>query len=520
MARQKFSRRQFLNQGSAAAAVSGLAGCGGIDQASQEVKDLPAGGIWERPPDQKGKGNGLNLILINVDTFRADNLECYNSQFIECPHLNQFAKDCVIFENAYPEGMPTILIRRNLMTGRRILPTYYYPQQDLVQLAGWHPLYWEDVTLAETLYEGGYITALISDLLHFLRPGRNFHRGYRNFEWVRGQSFDYYATIPHGGMDVTDIVPEDHLNRWQTFSQQDIRWFLNQYQTNMNRWSKEGESLVELTANKMINWLKQNHNQKPFFLHMEAFDPHEPWDAPKRFLDKYILNAKGPTWTDPPYGMNDVPEEGVKRLRANYAGEVSCVDHWVGKILQTIDEQGLFDQSVVVFMSDHGALLGEQGDWVKGPTLLRKQVTNVPLLIRLPNKERAGQRVSGFVQIQDIMPSLLGLLGLKSPSRVTGSDFWPMVSGETSSIHDYVVQGYGGIGAVRTPEWNCSSVWNPELFEGNYAPQLYNTEKDAEELISVASKYPDVVADLKKKMDEYIAAGEGMTTGHFHGQLT
>ena len=70
MARQKFSRRKFLNQGSAAAAVSGLAGCGGIDQASQEVKDLPAGGIWERPPDQKGKGNGLNLILINVDTFR------------------------------------------------------------------------------------------------------------------------------------------------------------------------------------------------------------------------------------------------------------------------------------------------------------------------------------------------------------------------------------------------------------------------------------------------------------------
>ena len=101
------------------------------------------------------------------------------------------------------------------------------------------------------------------------------------------------------------------------------RWFINQYQTNMERWSQEGESLIELTANRMMAWLKQNHDQKPFFLHMEAFDPHEPWDAPKRFLDKYMPNAKGPSWTNPPYAEVRVPEEGAKRLRANYAGEVA-----------------------------------------------------------------------------------------------------------------------------------------------------------------------------------------------------
>ena len=334
MAERKFSRRMFLRHGSAATAVSGLVGCGGTEQAGQGVKDSEAGGVWEKPPDQKGKGNGLNLILINVDTFRADNLECYGSQYIECPRLNQFAKECVIFENTHPEGMPTVPIRRTLMTGRRILPTYYFPQQEPVQTAGWHPLYWEDVTLAETLYEAGYITALMADLLHLLRPGRNFHRGYRNFEWVRGQSFDYYATIPHGGMEVTDVVPKDYLDHWQTFSQEDVRWFINQYQTNMERWSQEGESLIELTANRMMAWLKQNHDQKPFFLHMEAFDPHEPWDAPKRFLDKYMPNAKGPSWTNPPYAEVEVPEEGAKRLRANYAGEVSCVDYWVGEIFQ------------------------------------------------------------------------------------------------------------------------------------------------------------------------------------------
>ncbi len=519
MVGRSFSRRMFLQQGSAAAAVPGLVGCGGVKASGSGVNDFEAGGIWERPPDQKGKGNGRNLILLNVDTFRADNLECYGSQIVECPRLNQFAEDCVIFENAYPEGMPTIPIRRTLMTGRRILPFYSVPQQEPIQTPGWHPLYWEDVTLAETLYEAGYITALLSDVLHLLRPGRNFHRGYRNFEWVRGHSFDYYGTIPHRGIEVTDLIPEEYLERWQTFSREDIRWFLNQYQANMLRWSQEGESLIELTAKKLINWLKQNHDQKPFFLHMEAFDPHEPWDAPKNFLDKYMPNATGPSWTNPPYVEVDVPEDGAKRMRANYAGEASCVDYWVGEILQTIGKLGLFDQSVVVFMSDHGILLGEQGQWAKGPKLLRKQVTQIPLLIRLPNKERAGQRVSGFVQIQDYMPTLLDLLGLKSPSRVTGKNFWPMVTGETSSICDYVVNGYGWIAGVRTPEWNCSTVWNREKFEGEYTPQLYNREKDVDELTSVAEKYPDVVADLKKKIDEYIAAGEDLTRGHFHGQM-
>jgi arylsulfatase A-like enzyme len=518
---RKFSRRKFLGRGSAAAAVSGLIGTAGSEAVSGAVENpAAAGGVWEKPPDQKKKGNRLNLILLNVDTFRADNLECYGSQYVECPHLNRFAKDCVIFENAYPEVMPTIAIRRNLMTGRRILPTYYHPQHEIIQAPGWHQLYHEDVTMAETLYEAGYITALISDILHLTRPDRNFHRGYRNYEWIRGQSFDFYGTVPHQPMDVSDVVPDDYLKKWQSFSKQDNRWFLSQYKVNKKRWLEEGESLIAIIAKRFIDWLKRNQEQKPFFLHMEAFDPHEPWDPPKRFLDQYMPNATGPSWGSPPYAEIRLPEEGARRMRANYAAESSCVDYWVGEILNAIGELGLFDNSIVVFMSDHGALLGEQGDFAKGPKLLRRQVTHIPLLVRLPNKEHAGKRVSGFVQITDIMPTLLGQLGLQSPSRVTGKDCWGLVTGETRSIYDHAVQGYGWIGAVRTPEWNLSAVWNPKEYKGNYVPQLYSREKDPDELTDVAKKYPDVVADLKKKIDEYIAAGEGLTRGSFHGRPT
>ena len=138
-----------------------------------------AGGMWERPPNQRGKGNRQNLIFLNTDTFRADNLQAYGGNgLVRCPRLDKFAEDCVVFEDCYPEGMPTIPIRRVLMTGRRILPYHYFHQHEPVQTPGWHELYYEDQTIAETLHEAGYSTALFADIPHLQRPGKNFHRGY------------------------------------------------------------------------------------------------------------------------------------------------------------------------------------------------------------------------------------------------------------------------------------------------------------------------------------------------------
>ena len=146
MTAKHFTRREFLTRAPASAAAVGLAGCGG-SRPEENAKDAP-GGMWEKPPDQRDKGNRLNLILLDVDTFRADNLACYGGSQVDCPNLNAFARDSVIFEEAYPEALPTLPIRRNLMTGRRILPFDYYQQHDPVQMPGWHQLFFEDVTLA------------------------------------------------------------------------------------------------------------------------------------------------------------------------------------------------------------------------------------------------------------------------------------------------------------------------------------------------------------------------------------
>lgn len=514
------SRRNLLKS-------AALAGLGGLPGAKGAAAAPPprdeSGSHWERPAAQTG--NKLNLILLVSDTFRADNLAAYGSQRVESPNLNRLAEQSVIFEDAYPEGMPTIPIRRTLYTGRRIVPTYYYYQHEPVQIAGWHHLYNEDVTLAETLHEAGYLTALVADVPHLQRPGRNFHRGYYYYEWVRGQEIDYYAQAPRREPDFLDLYPAEYLNQPELTRQfgrepkQGFGYFLNQYTANRKRWLKHGQSIVEQTSKNAIAWLKENHQQGPFFLHVEAFDPHEPWDPPQEFLEKYLKEPTAHSWPEPPYADVKVPAEGVKRLRANYAGEASNVDHWYGKILETIGELGLLENSVVVFMSDHGALLGEQGQWVKGPERLRTQVTHIPVLVRVPGNQYAGKRVPGFAQIPDIFPTLLGRLNLKPPSRVTGEDLWPYVSGERTNQRDHIVSAYGYIASVRTPEWNYSAIWNKEKYTGTYKPQLYNRQSDPEELTNVAERNPAVVKDLHAKLERYIASGWAITRGSFNEKV-
>ncbi len=161
-----------------------------------------------------------------------------------------------------------------------------------------------------------------------------------------------------------------------------------------------------------------------------------------------------------------VPADGLERLRANYAGEASNVDYWFGKILDKVAELGLNENTVVVFLSDHGALLGEQGQFVKGPERLRTQVTHIPLLVRTPDGEHRGKRVSGFVQIDDLVPTILGRLNLKPPPRVTGEDLWPYVAGELRNTRDHVASAFGYVASVRTKEWNYPAVWNREKIPG------------------------------------------------------
>ena len=127
--------------------------------------------------------------------------------------------------------------------------------------------------------------------------------------------------------------------------------------------------------------------------------------------------------------------------------------------------------------------------------------------------------MSGFAQTPDVVPTVLGRLGVKPGARVTGQDLWPYVTGDKTNPREYIVSAFGPVASVRTPEWNYSAVWNKEKYKGNYAPQLYDLKNDPDELKTVADQNSLVTKDLQAKLDDYLNAGKDLTTGTFSQEL-
>jgi len=499
MKNAKISRRAFVGAGAAAAASAHTA-----RQAAPPAASPPL----EEPPEQKG--NGLNLIVICADTWGANYLGCYGNSWIKTPNVDRFAARSALFLDAYPESLPTIPCRRVLYTGRRIFPTRQIVQpDDQVRIRGWHQLFAEDITFAEMLRKASYTTGLVSDLYHTFKPGKNFHRGFDCWRWIRGQEQDRWESGPKAGIDIAG---------YRHPSQKNVN--LMQYLLNRRDWKREEDWLAAQVFTDAMRWLDRNApDNRPFYLHIESFAPHEYWDPPDPYYRLYMKSDyKGPRLIQPPVTTTDMSPLEVEHARALYFGLVTMVDAWIGKFLAKAESLGLMKNTVIVFLSDHGTMMGEQGHLHKAETRLRIQVNRVPLIVYDPRRNYDGRKIRGYLQHTDVVPSLLDMLGLKPPRRVTGESFAPLLAGKRSGgLRDTVFTGWGIHAAVRTPEFNYITRWTPG---DNFAEQLYDLRKDPEELTNVVAQNPSVAQEYRKKLDAYIASGRGVTGGTFQTDVT
>ena len=271
----------------------------------------------------------MNIIVIMLDSLRQDHLGCYGNEWIETPNIDALAQESILFENAYPEGLPTIPVRTELFTGQCTLP--FRP---------WQPLTKEDITAAELLGAYGYISALVTDTYHLFKPGMNLHRGFDVFRWIRGQEADAYRSGP-ADRDLKDYTkPAMRGSRTERM--------LIQYLKNTTGRRNEHDYFPAQLISKAIEWIRDNTHQSRFFLWIDSFDPHEPWDPPPPYDTKYTdPRYKGPKLIHPKYGPVDwMTQEELAYVQGLYAGEVSFVDHWVGQFLDEVWSLGLQKTSV------------------------------------------------------------------------------------------------------------------------------------------------------------------------------
>jgi arylsulfatase A-like enzyme len=360
----------------------------------------------------------MNFILIVSDTMRRDHLGCYGNPWIHTPNLDRLAAESVVFDRAYTASFPTVPNRRDLFTGRF---TFTY--------SDWAPLPPEEVVLAEVIKQAGYVTMLIADTPHFLAHGYNFSRGFDGWEWIRGQEHDLWQTAPRNPR--LPCAPEK-LRRPET---------VRQYLRNVHKRRQEADYFVARTMSLAMEWLEENWEEGPFLLYVDTFDPHEPWDPPRWYVDLYDPGYRGEEVIYPQYAPCDfLSGAELKHVRALYAGEVTLVDAWVGKLLDRIEQLGLRDHTAVIFTTDHGFYHGEHGligksiiaDQYSTTVPLYEEVARIPLLVRLPGQE-PGRR-QALAQPPDLMPTILDLAGAAIPATVQGQSLGPVLRGERDEL--------------------------------------------------------------------------------------
>ncbi len=447
----------------------------------------------------------MNVICVCLDTFRADIIGPGRKfSHAHTPNLDAFHSSGIRFNRAFGEGQPTLQVRRALFTGMRSFPwRYNFDRRGHWHHApGWHKIPPEQDTIAEVLLERGYLTALIADTYHMFKPTMNFARGFAHLDVVRGQESDNWKSGDPGLIKAQlarHVRPPVDMSAHVGM----VNYLLNQ----RHRKDKDDYQCARV-FNAASEWLADNHSVGPFFLWVDSFDPHEPWDPPAEYADRYCEHD-GLDFIQPgPAYAGDGPSElELRRIEALYLGEVTLVDEYVGRLLNAVADLNLMDDTMIVILSDHGTQLLDQGKFGKGADELHPFNTQLNLMVRVPGGP-TDLDVDAFVQNHDLMPTLLGRLGVRA-DWTDGDDLWPLVTGEQTAVRDRIVTGWAsfvtgnavGRASVRDDRWNfCTAVG----YEDEAGDELFDLETDPEERRNVAGLHPEIVSERRGDVEAVI----------------
>ncbi|HOJ39367.1 MAG TPA: sulfatase [bacterium] len=432
----------------------------------------------------KQPGGKMNLIFIMLDSLRQDHVSFYHQgkpafpdvAACQTPNLDQLAASSIVFDNVYPCGLPTIPVRYELMTGYYSLP--YRP---------WCALTPYDMTIADILRREDYLSAFITDTYHYRAPGMNYHAHFNLYHWVRGQEYDP-ASIPLPERKLENYVNSNYPEHWK---RRVAQFLANTDHLDENTWFTA--RLVE----KATEFLKKarHRNQKKIFLWFDSFEPHEPWDPPARFDVYTDKNYRGPRLILPMGGLASewaTPEE-IRFIRGLYAGEVACVDYWVGQLLRALEELGYYEDSLLVLTADHGHPLADHGKFLKSADRMYSELLKVPFFLRLPQGKYGGQRLKALAQFPDVLPTILEILGYQTDTiPMGGQSFAKLIRGETNTFRKAIICGYHARveRCIRNEQWSY-------LQTGAAEPDcLFNLKQDPAEKENIIDSFPEVAREL------------------------
>ena len=456
----------------------------------------------------------MNIVLVIIDSLRQDHVGAYGNDWIITPHLDAFAGQSVRFTNCYPESLPTLPMRRATHTGMRTFPYHNHRNYkgDFAGAPGWGPIPEDQDTIAELLRGAGYRCGFITDTYHQFKPSKNFHRGFNEWIWVRGQETDHYRSGPAVAEERIRKHMNDALER-----DTGLAAFLEAYLRNNGRRMTEEDYYPARVFTEASRWVWDNSDAARFLLVVDSFDPHEPWDPPAYYRKMYDPEGDVVDLIQSLYGpwQGSLTPREVQRLQANYAGEVTMVDRWFGFFMENLRLASRLEDTLVAVISDHGHNIGhEPGD--KG--LISKQghpmthaVADLVFMMRHPEGQHAGLTYEPLVCNVDLTATLLQTAGVAPRRPIDGIDFWPRIAaGE--KIRDHVSIGWGPLMTVISDKWwYNASIWG----EGEL---LYRVQDDLHLERNLAEERPDVCGMMLELAVEDAGGSIPEAFGGYHGR--
>ncbi|MFW6133243.1 MAG: sulfatase [Planctomycetota bacterium] len=352
----------------------------------------------------------MKAIMVMFDSLNRRFLSPYGCDWTHTPNFKRLAERTAAFDNCYVGSMPCMPARREIHAGR----------YNLLHRS-WGPIEPFDDSMPEILKGAGVHTHLVSDHYHYWEEGGcTYHTRYSTWEFARGQEGDPWI----GQVRDPEIPPAIPADR-----------------TGSRMWRQDWVNRAHMTREQLqpqaktfgggIEFLRRNRDADNWLLHIETFDPHEPFFTQQHYKDLYPHDYDGPHFDWPPYRYVEETRDQVDHCRYEYAALVSMCDAWLGKLLDTMDELDLWDETMLIVNTDHGFLLGEHDSWAKCWCPWFDEKARTPLFVWDPRCGVAGQRRASLVQTIDLAPTLLEYFGLEPTADMQGSPLAQTVADDT-----------------------------------------------------------------------------------------
>ncbi len=449
-----------------------------------------------------------NILWICTDSQRWDTLGCYGNPHVHSPNIDRLAEEGTLFEHCYAQNPLCTPSRGNFLTGR-------YPSCNRLRQNGQNILPTE-VLVTKLLADAGWICGL-SGKLHLSACNRRYTLGDRWWE----QSDE--AQVVQGCEPRINDGYCDNEFYWDHAPSSKYR------SSAYNKWVQENDAVIETPvrddypdmkhgmpphlhqtfwcADRACDFIQRHADyEQPWLFSVNIFDPHFQCDPPDDYfaryqnrLDEIPLPSFVPGENDKKPNFHKTRQQNSKlagaspenpegdptqhrALRAGYWAMCDFIDEQVGRMLDTLDQAGIADNTIVIFTSDHGELLGDHGIYIKGPFLYDASI-RVPLIVRGPGVQQ-GKRINSMVELGDLAPTVLDIADLPRHPGMQAKSLWPVLTGANDQHRDDVYCEYHNanpdspgrfLTMIRTHDWKLVNV------HGHDTGELYDLQNDPDE---------------------------------------